>query len=72
MFTLISSYSAALPRASRPSLMTRVFWALSLQRQRRHLARLDDAQLADIGLTRAQAEKEAARPLWDAPDHWQG
>lgn len=37
---------------------------------RRHLARLDDAALRDIGLTRDQAITEAARPVWDVPDHW--
>ncbi|WP_420568211.1 DUF1127 domain-containing protein [Thalassovita sp.] len=72
MFTLISSHRATLPRASRPSLMARVLGALSLHRQRQRLAQLDDAMLRDIGLTRAQANKEAARPVWDAPTHWQG
>ena len=38
--------------------------------QRRALARLDDAALADIGKTRAQAQAEAHRPLWDVPQHW--
>lgn len=31
---------------------------------RRVLLRLSDQQLADIGLTRAQAEREARRPFW--------
>jgi uncharacterized protein YjiS (DUF1127 family) len=35
--------------------------------QRRQLARLDDAALADIGLSRAAALTEAARPAWDLP-----
>ena len=38
--------------------------------QRKRLATLDDAALCDMGLTRAQAEAEAARPLWNAPDQW--
>ena len=33
-------------------------------RQRRQLARLDDALLKDIGLTRCDAEMEAAKPFW--------
>ena len=41
-----------------------------LRRTRTHLAKLDDHMLKDIGLTRAQAETEAARKLWDAPAHW--
>jgi uncharacterized protein YjiS (DUF1127 family) len=39
--------------------------ALGALRQRRHLSRLDDAALADIGLTRDAAMAEATRPLWD-------
>lgn len=43
---------------------------VSLPRQRRALARLDARLLKDVGITRAQAEAEAARPIWDAPDIW--
>jgi uncharacterized protein YjiS (DUF1127 family) len=43
---------------------------LALYRQRHTLARLNDAALDDIGVTRAQALAEAKRPLWDAPAHW--
>jgi uncharacterized protein YjiS (DUF1127 family) len=34
--------------------------------QRRALAELDDRLLLDIGLTRQQAEREAAKPFWCA------
>lgn len=34
------------------------------QAQRRALAGLDDHLLRDIGITRAQARAEAARPFW--------
>lgn len=34
-------------------------------KSRRHLARLDDRLLKDIGLTRAQAKRESNRPFWD-------
>lgn len=44
--------------------------ALALIRERRALAALDEARLADIGITRAEAEAEARRPFWDAPAHW--
>ncbi|MCV6586020.1 MAG: DUF1127 domain-containing protein [Marinibacterium sp.] len=44
----------------------------ALWRQRQHLRRLDDDALADIGLTRQDAEREAARPVWDAPERWRG
>ena len=32
----------------------------------RELARLDDRLLADVGLTREQALREAAKPVWRA------
>lgn len=38
-----------------------------LARQRHQLAQLDDAQLLDIGVSRAEALAEAARPLSDDP-----
>ena len=44
--------------------------AAQIRRQRKALARLDDAQLADIGLSRAQARAEGARPFWDVPASW--
>ena len=34
------------------------------QRQRRALLRLDDRMLRDIGLTRADVEREADKPFW--------
>lgn len=34
------------------------------------LLKLDDHLLRDIGLTRAEAEAEAARAAWNAPLHW--
>ncbi|MEZ5722037.1 MAG: DUF1127 domain-containing protein [Paracoccaceae bacterium] len=43
---------------------------LELRRQRRALARLSDHLLTDVGLTRAEAEREARRALWDVPGHW--
>src|SRR5690348_10999036 len=33
-------------------------------RERRALAELDDRLLADIGVTRADAERECAQPFW--------
>lgn len=43
---------------------------LGLHRQRRALARLDDAALTDVGLDRGEALQEARRPVWDVPCHW--
>lgn len=41
-------------------------WTLMLRRisTRRALLKLNDHQLADIGLTRAQANREANLPFW--------
>jgi uncharacterized protein YjiS (DUF1127 family) len=37
-------------------------------RQRRALRALDDRMLRDIGLSRADVEREATRPFWDLPE----
>jgi uncharacterized protein YjiS (DUF1127 family) len=37
-----------------------------LSKDRAELARMSDARLRDIGLSRADVLKEAARPFWDA------
>jgi uncharacterized protein YjiS (DUF1127 family) len=39
-------------------------------RSRKALLRLDDHLLADVGLTRHEAETEAAQSSWNAPLHW--
>ncbi len=51
---------------------TRVgLWSvLSLWRSRQHLKSLDDQALSDVGLTRAEADAEANRPIWDVPQTW--
>ena len=37
----------------------------SRQRERRALKQLDDRFLRDIGVTRSEAVREAAKPFWD-------
>lgn len=67
--------SQSLTRFVLPSLgrlLGRMDAANRLFAQRQALARLDDARLADLGLSRAEAEAEAARAPWDAPRHWRG
>ncbi|MFT4150139.1 MAG: DUF1127 domain-containing protein [Paracoccaceae bacterium] len=54
----------------RAGLIARLASVLTLHRQRRALLDLDDALLADIGLTRDKALAEAARPAWDVPPAW--
>ncbi|MBO9446617.1 DUF1127 domain-containing protein [Ruegeria sp. R14_0] len=67
--TQIALKHACAPK--RRSLLSTIRDALSLHRQRKTLARLDARALEDIGITREQAETEAARHLWDAPEFWQ-
>ncbi len=43
--------------------------ALRVRAERRQLATLSDAALADMGISRADAEREAQRPLLDIPAH---
>ncbi|TYO89582.1 hypothetical protein [Oceanicella actignis] len=57
-FSLSRGMRAALGRAA---LMLR------LAAERRALARLDAARLADLGIDPEAARAEAARPFWDAP-----
>ncbi|MEX0307219.1 MAG: DUF1127 domain-containing protein [Ruegeria sp.] len=57
-------------RIKRKAIGARLLDLLSLARQRRALARLDDHALNDIGITRSEAHAEAARPVWDAPENW--
>lgn len=42
--------------------------AISVYRQRQHLAQLSTRELSDLGLSRAQAQFESARLFWDLPD----
>jgi uncharacterized protein YjiS (DUF1127 family) len=48
-------------------LLSRAMLWLEVRRQRRQLQSLSDAMLRDIGLSRADAEREATRPFWDLP-----
>jgi uncharacterized protein YjiS (DUF1127 family) len=48
-------------------LVGRIAAALSVRRERRALMALDDRMLADVGLSRADAYREAHRPFLDVP-----
>lgn len=52
--------------------LERLLTIFDVRRTRIDLARLTDAQLKDIGLTRAQVEQELARAAWDIPAGWKG
>lgn len=56
--------------ATRWSFLTVAAAWIDVARQRKHLAKLDDAMLRDIGVTRGAADTEARRPFWDAPAIW--
>ena len=58
------------PMARRGSLVATLIRFLSVAKQRRSLKSLDDAALADIGLTRKEADAESRRSFWDAPETW--
>lgn len=62
MKTAIARQDGAAP--FRPFALPLRRW-LQVAGERRHLARLDEAQLRDIGLTRADARRESVRPFWD-------
>ncbi|WP_099824371.1 DUF1127 domain-containing protein [Oceaniglobus indicus] len=67
MSTLIRSAQHGTLHATRSGLIAVLANALAARRQRIALAGLDDDRLCDIGLTRAEAEQESRRPLWDVP-----
>ena len=52
-------------KARAPSL----FAFLTVWKERRELASLSEARLRDIGVSRVDAAREAARPAWDLPSH---
>jgi uncharacterized protein YjiS (DUF1127 family) len=47
--------------------VSRVFQAFRIANERHSLGDLDEHMLRDIGLTREEAQTEAARPIWDLP-----
>lgn len=63
------SLQACTPRP-RASIWGRLAVWRALGKQRRDLARLDQDQLCDIGLSAGEARIEADRPVWDVPNHW--
>ena len=71
MFASLHTAKVATRRVQRvgsgPRFWSLVRAALTTQRQRHELARLDDRSLMDLGLSRDQARQEANRPIWDQP-----
>jgi uncharacterized protein YjiS (DUF1127 family) len=50
-----------------PGVLARLRRAMQVRRERNLLLQLDDRQLKDIGLSRADAEGEAGRGLFELP-----
>ena len=68
--TFATAQITSVPARRRPNFGPTPLVMLRLARQRRDLARLDDHQLSDIGLTRAEAQAETRRRFWDVPSFW--
>lgn len=62
-----ASFSGTCVPNRRFSLLKWLFGIDRVHRQRLALRDMTDAQLSDIGVTREEAMREAARPVWDAP-----
>ena len=66
--TAISTTFAPARTLLRPALpFALLAHAMDVWVQRRRLATLDAAQLADLGLSAERAAAEARRPIWDLP-----
>ena len=65
MHTMTAPAHAGL-RIARPNRLSwrTIVTAFRVMRERAALARMDDHELADVGLTREDVLREAARPFW--------
>ncbi|WP_411644487.1 DUF1127 domain-containing protein [Loktanella agnita] len=57
-------------KSQHTSLLTKLRMILATVHQRRSLREMEDHLLRDIGISYAEAQKEAQKPLWDVPDTW--
>ncbi|WP_458791259.1 DUF1127 domain-containing protein [Yoonia sp. MH D7] len=65
----ISTERCSAPTNRRSLLSTLKIW-YALGQQRHALRKLSPALRNDIGISRAQAQFEANKPVWDVPDSW--
>ncbi len=65
----ISTQNCSAP-TKRPSVITKLKMWHALGQQRRALRKLSPAQRRDIGISHAQAQTEADKPVWDVPNSW--
>ncbi len=61
-------YSAHKPR--RTGVLGWILTLASVWRERRILQTMERHRLDDLGLSREDANREARRNAWDAPDRW--
>lgn len=64
MTTAVSKSTAGRPRAV--FLPLPVHQWMQVAAERRRLAKLDNEQLRDLGLSREQARREAEKPFWNS------
>lgn len=70
MNRIIALPRRVMSRRSGRTLLDLVLNLEALVRQRGALSRMDANQLDDIGVTAAEARREAAKGLWNAPPQW--
>lgn len=58
------------PLARPRGWLATVLRARALRRSRRALGFLDPRLMRDAGIDVEAAQREAARPFWDVPEHW--
>lgn len=52
------------------TLVARLMELQAIRNERRRLAAMDAAQLADVGISAREALAESKRAAWDAPERW--
>lgn len=70
MTRIASTFGRSRAFGRRRSILAVLLEMHEVYRQRRALAGLDADGLRDIGVSKADATREADRPLWDVPRHW--
>ena len=68
----LTNFAAVPNRSILRRVTTFVRRALAVHAERKTLLVLTDAQLADIGISRADAVAEAGRSIWDTPGRLAG
>lgn len=65
-----NSHFSGVTLPSRLAIVSLLGLAIAARKQRHDLNKLDQTALRDLGLTRAQADAEYSRPIWDVPADW--